>query len=396
MRKIILTEEQLQALRDAVKQPRPMPDFIMSDVENKRTPLGDCRYVYGNFLAKGLEKRYDEILGYFNDDISQRSNDEVYTKLAKLINKCEKKEEPIKSNLESACYNRIMELFGIPDGAVNLECSLSEIPQGARLHIKPDTDEAEYDSISDIESSDLEVLKRKIANLITYGCAYRLSEKVMNEMLGDIFAEDEELPHLYSRIMKINDYLVFVSNVRIEDEDHKQGGTVEVNLAREGEIPTIKATGILLPILVLETISGLLELITTNGLPDDQERARRILNVSDALENEPWIMRLGQAFWDPISETTNVQPEEVPYLIAELVTMSDSDPEAFLSMINEFTAGTRAGREQMRSIYNKAKYNMEYGRFETDMAVKRKENMITDSYFTEEELMGDMVDGTED
>lgn len=393
MRKIIITEEQERLLKGMASEPRPMPDFITSDVNDKRTPLGDCRYIYGDFLMRGLEKRYAEILSYFNDDISSHSNDEVYTKLSSLISKCEKKEEPIKENLESACYNRIMEMFSIPDGAIDLECSISEIPQGARLHIKPDTDEEEFDSISDIETNDLEVMKRKVINCITYGCAYRIAEMVMSELLGEIFSEDEELPHLYSRIMKINDYLVFVSDVKIEDNDHKQGGTVEVNLAREDEIPTISATGIILPILVLETISGLIELITTNGLPDSEEHARRILNVSDALENEPWVMRLGQAFWDPISAVTNVSPEEVPYFMKELVS---NEPETFLEIMNEFTAGTKSGKDSIREIYAKAKYAKEYGSFETDLAVKRKENMITDSYFTEEELMEGACDGEED
>ena len=92
-----------------------------------------------------------------------------------------KKEEPIKDNLQSICYNKIVEKFEIPDGAVNLECSIAEIPQGARLHIKPDTDEAEYDSVDAIESNDLDIAKRKIIKMMIYGCSYRLTEEIMSE-----------------------------------------------------------------------------------------------------------------------------------------------------------------------------------------------------------------------
>ena len=259
MRKIIITEEQADRLSGALLKVRRFPDFLMDAVKGNATPIGDCKYIYGNFIENSLRKRYDEILGFFSDDISEHSNDEVYSKLSKLFSRCMKKEEPIKDNLQSICYNKIVEKFEIPDGAVNLECSIAEIPQGARLHIKPDTDEAEYDSVDAIESNDLDIAKKKIINMMIYGCSYRLTEEIMSELVNDIFSLDEELPHLYSQIMKINDYLVFVSNVKIEDKDHKQGGTVEVKLAKEeDEIPTIKATGMILPILIHETISGLI------------------------------------------------------------------------------------------------------------------------------------------
>ena len=363
----------------------------MDAVKGNATPIGDCKYIYGNFIENSLRKRYDEILGYFNDDISEHSNDEVYSKLSKLFSRCMKKEEPIKDNLQSICYNKIVEKFEIPDGAVNLECSIAQIPQGARLHIKPDTDEAEYDSVDAIESNDLDIAKKKIINMMIYGCSYRLTEEIMSELVNDIFSLDEELPHLYSQIMKINDYLVFVSDVKIEDKDHKQGGTVEVKLAKEeDEIPTIKATGMILPILIHETISGLIELIATNGLPDDKESARRILNVSDAIENEPWVMRLGQAFWDPISGETSISTDMVPHIMLSLSCM---DSERFMSLIREMTAGTRKWRNEISSILSQAEYNKEYSDFETDLATKRKENVIADSYFTEEELMEGFCDG---
>lgn len=391
MRKIIITEEQADRLSGALLKVRRFPDFLMDAVKGNATPIGDCKYIYGNFIENSLRKRYDEILGFFNDDISEHSNDEVYSKLSKLFSRCMKKEEPIKDNLQSICYNKIVEKFEIPDGAVNLECSIAEIPQGARLHIKPDTDEAEYDSVDAIESNDLDIAKKKIINMMIYGCSYRLTEEIMSELVNDIFSLDEELPHLYSQIMKINDYLVFVSDVKIEDKDHKQGGTVEVKLAKEeDEIPAIKATGMILPILIHETISGLIELIATNGLPDDKESARRILNVSDAIENEPWVMRLGQAFWDPISGETSISMDMVPHIMLSLSCM---DSERFMNLIREMTAGTRKWRNEISSILSQAEYNKEYSDFETDLATKRKENVIADSYFTEEELMGGLCDG---
>lgn len=104
-------------------------------------------------------------------------------------------------------------------------------------------------------------------------------------------------------------------------------------------------------------------------------------------------MRLGQAFWDPISGATSISADMVPYLIMNLSCMGT---EEFMNMIKEMTAGTKRWKEAISNAFSRTKYDKEYGDFETDLATKRKENMISDSYFTEEELMGGFTDGRED
>ena len=384
MKKILITEEQMTMLNSALEHeaPQSLPPFLLNGVND--TPISSSVYKPEQYIKKLLEKRYEEIKGYFNDDITSYSESEIRSKLNKLFTVCMKKESSIKENLQNICYNKVTELFGIPSGSVEIECRLEEIPRGARFHIKPDTDESVYDSIDQMDSEDLEIKKRKLLNCISYGCAARLASGLMGSIVKEIFELDEELPHIYSKIMKINEYLVFVNNVKIEDKSHKQGGTVEVNLSDDTSVPKIKATGMILPILLQETIAGILEIVSTYGLPDSKESAKRVLNVSDALENEPWVMRLGPGMWDPIAEITGIKDEEAPYFIKEL---SQCRAEEFIKLFMEFTANTKAGREKIASIYNKSKYNRDYEGFENDLAAKKRENMIVDSYFTEEELM---------
>ncbi len=45
----------------------------------------------------------------------------------------------------------------------------------------------------------------------------RLSEMAFKNSFSKIFDIDEDLPHLYSKIMKINDYLLFSQPFEIED-----------------------------------------------------------------------------------------------------------------------------------------------------------------------------------
>ena len=50
MRKIIITEEQADRLSGALLKVRRFPDFLMDAVKGNATPIGDCKYIYGNFI----------------------------------------------------------------------------------------------------------------------------------------------------------------------------------------------------------------------------------------------------------------------------------------------------------------------------------------------------------
>ena len=281
----------------------------------------------------------------------------------------------------------MVETFGIDSNeSLKLTCEVvNEIPRGESFHIKPDTDEDfEYDSIDAMESSDVDVNKRRIVNALAYGAANRIAEQSKKLWVSDIFELDEDLPHLYSQIMKINEYLVFTTNVELKDESHKQGGTVDVKLSNENGVTEISSKGIIFPILLHETIRGIMECLSSYGLPDNVDEAKRITNVADALENDPWNMRFGPAIWDAVCAGINdVKTEEIPYFFKDLVSL---DAQEFQNVMREVIAGTKAGKEKIASIYGQSKYNNEYDRFKSDLALKQGRDVIEDDYFTEEEL----------
>lgn len=385
MKRIIISEEQARLINEselqAEKNVTP-PSFLMGE----NNPLSTTGYFVGNVLDRMAKRRVSEIADFFIDDISSFDKDKVYSKLSRLISVCSKKEEPIRNDLEKICSNAVVEMFGIPADSLKINCELvGDIPPGEQFNIKPDTDENfEYDSIEAMNSSDAEINKRRIINALSYGAANRISEQTKKEWLSDVFNLDEDLPHLYSQIMKINEYLVFNTDIEIEDKSHKQGGTVEVRLSREDELTELSARGITFPILLHEMIRGVAELIASYGLPDDEEEARRITNIADALENDPWNMRFGPAMWDCVcAGIGEIDASDFPFFFKKLVSLNTSE---FETTMKEVFAGTKAGREAMNSIYAQSKYENEYDRFTQDLAVKRERNVIEDDYFTEEEL----------
>lgn len=389
MRKILINEEQERLIMEAEmsrENGASLPAFMLNGLESSDNLLKSTGYFLDGSLTKMAEVRRREIVSNFTDDIDSFDKSAVFSKLGKLISKCKRKEEPNKEALSKICSNVVAEVFGIPADTIKLNCEIvDEIPAGEQFHIKPDTDEEfEYEDVGAIEAEDSETKKRKIVNAICYGAAARFSEQSKKLWLNDVFEIDEDLPHLYSQIMKINDYLVFNSDVDIKDNDHKQGGAVEVKLAREGEAAEIHARGIVFPILLHETMRGVAEIIASYGLPDDMNEARRITNISDAIENDPWNMRIGPVMWDRLcSALDSIESEDFPYFFKGLVTVPA--PEFEKIMKNVF-AGTRFGKESVKKIFGKSKYDNEYDRFSNDLAVKREKNVIEDDYFTEEEL----------
>ena len=211
-----------------------------------------------------------------------------------------------------------------------------------------------------------------------------MAEQSKSIWINEIFDLNEDLPHIYSQIMKINDYLVFTNNVKIDDENHKQGGFVEIKLSHKDEISAIESTGIIFPILLQETVRGVVDMISTYGLPDDIESAKRVTNISDALENDPWNMRLGPAMWERIlSSIPKFQTENFAYFYKALVELPTDE---FSIYMKEVFANTRRGKEKMENLYNQSKYDKEYNNFTNDLALKRGKDIIDDDCFTEEEL----------
>ena len=387
--KAIISEEQARlivesGLFDAMSP--SLPDFFADKPVEATNPFTNTGYFVNGVLNKLAKERQKEILSYFSDDITSYDSDKIFTKLSKLIAKCKKLEEPIKEKLEKICSNTVVKIFSIPNDAIKLSCYLvPEISATKSFHIKPDTDEEyEYNAVSDMETYDAETNKRRIINAISYGAAKNIADQSKQLWVNEIFDLDEELPHIYSQIMKINDYLVFNTNIKIEDKSHKQGGFSEVHLSHEDEISSIEATGIIFPILLQEAIRGVIDILSTYGLPDDADSAKRIVNIADALENDPWNMRFGPPMWNRIvSSIPKFQTENFAYFYKTLVELPS---EEFSKIMKEVFAGTKSGKMAMENIYNEAKYNDEYSQFTNDLALRRGKDIIDDDCFTEEEL----------
>ena len=154
------------------------------------------------------------------------------------------------------------------------------------------------DFITAFERFDIEKAKRRFINALIQGSSKK--GHYMFELVRDELDRiDPRLLNLYGVVMSINDLMYWVLPDQMMDMMMSQsgvGGKEEVDI--ETDPPTVKARGLFFPILVHELIKGTMEVLGTQGLPDDPKQAEMVMASTDTLSNEVWDLRLGPVLWE--------------------------------------------------------------------------------------------------
>jgi hypothetical protein len=383
MKRILINEHQEQFILEAMRHNDALsnlPKHLLDDLKHpfNNISISDCEFLYSPLMKHYLEqvviKRYKHVCDYFLDDINNINKEDLSNKIDKLMKKCIEKERPIRAQLEQLCYNTLVDLFNIPEDSFSYECHLVDgiddnltIP----VHSEPIN---YFDDMVEAESLSNEIQKRRFVNMLCVGGSVVLADKAKELFLHKVFELDEELPHLYSRILKLNELYLFISRIKIRDGFLQQGGYVEVTLPTEEKIANIKVNAMIFPILLCESIKGIMELSSSYGLPDNQDIANEIMKISDALEYEPWDMRLGPEIFNSIfSKIINIDSVEIPFILKGL---SEENYETFFNLIKECLLNTEKSKEVINHYVTKYLHDKEYGDFEQDLMTKQNNNLL--------------------
>lgn len=158
------------------------------------------------------------------------------------------------------------------------------------------------DFMTAFERFDIEKAKRRFINALIQGSSKK--GHYMFELVRDELDRiDENLLNLYGVLMSVNDLMYWVLPDQAFDMMMNQGGIAgkeEVDI--ETDPPTVKARGVFFPVLVHELIKGTMEILGTQGLPDDPKQAEMVMASTDTLANEIWDLRLGPVLWEKFIE----------------------------------------------------------------------------------------------
>lgn len=378
MKRIFISEEQEKILGDSIRDEQILDRIsnkIKTDIATDNTPLSDIGIPVGvnkKILTRCVLDAYMGSIDNFSDDIESVPVTDIVNKLDKLVAICKKKEEKIRYELEKLCVDVVLSFFDAEEFSdVTIECRLIDDLSKNDFRIKPSR-QSDFGFLGDAKYKRERQLveMRRMSNILSMGGALSLYDELQDRFITELFKLDEDLPHLYSKILKINEYLGFVSDVDIKDGETHQTGCVSVILNKKRG-NKITAIGTLFPFLLIEALRGCIEMLSDGMFEHDDFNS--IMEVSDVLVDEPWYMLLGRKLWNNIMCHGSDM-----YLIRELFKKREK-PDVFNTIVKKVLAITPDCREYIEKVLDKpAEYNREYSNFEKRLEKRRDEPHIID------------------
>lgn len=389
MKRLFITESQKKLIEKTVLD-KMQSDICFSDDESSLNAI-----VSKKIEKKLLEKRKNEVLEVvcklFGEQIKNENN--LNDIISKTLSDIVKKEDVVKEFLEKLCFDSTVELFNCPEGIVNLTCSLvKNIDSGnTTLHINPIDDEFEFNDSFEYENAETEIQKRMLLNTIIIGASIVLTKKIIKDKKDEIKKYDSSLYDLYRKLLWLNEYNMFITNIEISDETPNQSGGVDVKLGTNKKQTIIESKALCFPILLYESIKGFFELFISHGLPNDRKSAEYILDQADALMFDKYSIAVGPIIWNKIMGIMCDNGVDTAILPQFMSNLSTIELHEFNDIIKEVVLSTKTGKNIIENMLMDIVNSNDYEDFENRLNTKRQEkNILNDSeYMSSEELLGE-------
>lgn len=374
-----------------------LPSHILKALRDNKTSLGE----HPCFPPEEEEKFIINLLSKTFEEINEKVNIEDYetlkSELARILSECKKLERNNIQALEELCGRIVNDMFQIPRDSIKIEMHIVDKVDTSTERMFPEktSDEFSFDDIDDMNYLTDEIYKRRILDALVTGAAMYYMNFIGN-YVKEIFEINSDLPSLYKKMIEYNNFLLYIEKDTLNTDKDTDGGKVDVTVSSEDEYPTIKAEGLLFPILLEETIRGILELAISRGLPKKLEKAKYVISKADFKFAEVWDMRLGFALWKLIER----EIEDCGFDLMEigvnffLMEISEMDCEEFNESLKEIFARTRKGKKIICNIVEKISYNMNMDDF-NDYIQSKNDSSIQindDEFFKPEELITDDIE----
>ena len=266
-----------------------------------------------------------------------------------------------KEELEELAVKIVKEEMAIPDDALQFDAQIVGMGEIDMEGMQQGGDEpkeeemtAEEEAFDEFEDFDIEKQKRRFLNQLIQGASkkghylFHMVEEELNHI-------DPNLINLYGIMMSINDLVYWImpdqTAMMMAESGESMAGKEEID--PDTDPPTVIAKGITFPVLVHELIKGVMEVFATQGLPDDEKQARKVMDSEDTLVGEVWDLRLGPVIWEkfrnayPMELMQDDKTEIQNYLFAEFASMEAKD---MFRLAKNILAGNDEGKEELERI----------------------------------------------
>ena len=388
MKRIIINEDMLADNKvKSIALMQELPKDIMKALARNLTSLGDHpsfppqeEYKFDSKITfERFQQVKDDVLSI--EDLADYSVQGLSKAVNQMILECQEIENANKEALEKLCFNIVVDLFAIPEDIINFSCTLTDSisPKSIRANVKPVSTDMTFIDINHMNTLSDEVYKRRLIDALITGAAMNYS-KIKKEYIGDLYEMNPKLPKLYRDIIKIMNYLMFVKNdIGISDEDKKQIGVVNVLIGNRTRRTEINAEGVIFPVLLMESIKGMMEAFAAHGLPKNKKEASYVMSKAAFLAAEPWDMRMGPILWDCFEEAMQEKDTKmVPNIFVEIVSLPIDE---FNNLMKEIFAKTKKSKKVFELVKQEIEERIEYSDFQDRMQTRSMEsNVINDEF----------------
>ena len=391
------------------------PERITPDVEDKlasrETPFKDNpsfpeespEGVESNFEELLASKRFKDVVAKVKRYTGEEGNITDQNVLSQLMSTMQRTlmsvlrfEQDNKEYLENLAVELVKKEMSLPEDTLQFDAKLvgiggidsegfskeSEDPSEEEVEqqfgVNPEEAEDGLEDFMDaMEKFDKETAKRRFINALIQGASKKghyMFELVANELTE----RDPNIVNQYGVLMSVNDLLYWVlpdGMMEMGMGDGNQAGKEEIDT--ETDPPTIIARAVFFPALIHEVIKGVMEIMGTQGLPDDPRSAEMVMNKTDTLPSEIWDLRLGPIIWEKFrsSYPDRLNQEDMTHIQNYLFSrFSQLDAEEFFRVAKEIMRGSAMGKSILGNMVDQIIQDLQNEDYEEDQYNREKDD----------------------
>lgn len=296
--------------------------------------------VYGKELA---HDQYENIKGQYQQSTGSERLD--MAGMMQLLQRIMQREATHKEQLEQIAKRLVASLW---KADLNMfDADLGDSGQSV------DEYEAEQEPDDDTPltpDEEKQVHKRTTLNSLTHGAAIHQMTTLHHMVKEALDKLDPALMPAYDKLARGAVYSSwFMSIEQIVNMAGQKGGDVRVEwpeaapqqeqtpeapeAPQEEEGPKVHAKGLIFPILVHELAKGCMEVLTSHGLPKDEQTLKKVYKHADKWETEIFHFFVGPALWRRFLKVVN--RTKLPETIAALSQLEPDDLHGVVKSIVE-------------------------------------------------------------
>ena len=331
--------------------PKPAPKANLE--ENAKEILKKIIDRYMSEFDKLHEADYNKIfdpetLSKLKGSVAQRLQGknpmQVAMQLQQLAMQVMRLEQGNQDLLEQLAYDVVYEAYPyLKSNEDVIEIDAKIVPQSqVKEALQPNTpNEEDIDELSVEEENEMmddiaaDLKKRRLINAITQGGSTfsKSAHYVQQEYIDIVGGEgtSDKYRDLMQAALDMIDFMVGMASMSMggSDLENNATGAESVFYDFEKEKWVIKARAIVFPVLILEIVKGMYEIIGLFGF-DDLERGEKVVSKVDKIKNEPEDIAYGQLITKNLFDIINkleadVTPDERDDFLQDIYKLDNSE-----------------------------------------------------------------------